>query len=55
MYGATSFTTLAFDIRLTPAIAAVALTVAAVVGACGAIIPAWRAARLQVISALREA
>jgi putative ABC transport system permease protein len=55
MIGATSFTTLAFDIRLTPLIVVIALGVVALVGACGALVPAWRAARLPVVAALREA
>ncbi len=55
MYGATNFTTLAFDIRLTPAIVGLALGVVAGVGALGALVPAWRAARVQVVTALREA
>jgi putative ABC transport system permease protein len=55
MYGTNTFTTLAFDIHLTPAIIAAALTLVAVIGALGALVPAWRAARVQVISALREA
>jgi putative ABC transport system permease protein len=55
MYGSTSFTTLAFDIRLTPTIVFVALVVVAVVGAVGALFPAWRASRVQVVTALREA
>ncbi len=54
MYGTTSFTTLAFDIRLTPPIVAAALGVVALVGACGALMPAWRAARVRMISALRQ-
>lgn len=55
MYGSTNFTTLAFDIRLTPVIVAVALAVVAVVGAAGALFPAWRASRVEVVTALREA
>jgi putative ABC transport system permease protein len=55
MYGATSFSTLAFEIRLSPLIVAVALTAVALVGALGALVPAWRAARVQVVAALREA
>jgi putative ABC transport system permease protein len=50
-----TFTTLAFDIRLTPDIVLTALAVVALVGALGALVPAWRAARIAVISALREA
>jgi ABC-type antimicrobial peptide transport system permease subunit len=54
MYGSGTFTTLAFDIRLTPAIVGLALAAVALVGAGGALVPAWRAARVQVIAALRE-
>ncbi len=54
MLGASSFTTLAFEIRLTPMIAAVALAAVVLVGALGALVPAWRAARVQAVSALRE-
>ena len=54
MYGSGTFTTLAFDIRLTPAIVGLALAAVALVGAIGALVPAWRAARVQVIAALRE-
>jgi putative ABC transport system permease protein len=55
MYGNTSFTTLAFDIRLTPPIVAIALGSVALVGALGAFLPAWRAGRVDVLAALREA
>ena len=55
MYGSTSFTTMAFDIRLTPTIALAALFVVALVGAAGAFFPAWRASRVEMITALREA
>lgn len=54
IYGSTSFSTLAFDIRLTPAIIGVTLATVALVGAAGALVPAWRAARVEVVSALRE-
>lgn len=54
MFGANTFTSLAFEIHLTPTIIAIALTCAAVVGALGAFVPAWRAGRTQVITALRE-
>jgi putative ABC transport system permease protein len=55
MLGTTSFTSLAFDIRLTPMIVVLALVVVAGVGALGAFVPAWRAARVQVVIALRDA
>jgi putative ABC transport system permease protein len=54
MFGATTFTTLAFQIRLTPLAIAAALVSVVVVGAIGALPPAVRASRVQVISALRE-
>lgn len=54
MFAANTFTSLAFDIRLTPMIVAEALAAVALVGAVGALAPARRAARLQVITALRE-
>jgi putative ABC transport system permease protein len=55
MYGSTSFTTLAFDIRLTPFIVVIALLTVSLMGAAGAFFPAWRASRVEVIAALREA
>jgi putative ABC transport system permease protein len=55
MFGATTFTSLAFEIRLTPTIVVLALIIASVVGALGALVPAWRAARVKVVTALREA
>jgi putative ABC transport system permease protein len=54
MFGATTFTVQAFEIHLSPGIAATALLFVALVGAGGAYLPARRAARLQVVSALRE-
>jgi putative ABC transport system permease protein len=54
MFGASTFTTLAFEIRLTPLTAVWALLSVAAVGVLGALIPAMRAARVQVIAALRE-
>ncbi|MBI4719218.1 MAG: ABC transporter permease [Planctomycetes bacterium] len=55
MFGATTFTSLAFEIQLTPMIILAALGCVALVGAVGALFPAWRAARVQVVTALREA
>lgn len=55
MFGARTFTSLAFQIRLTPLIVATALTLVILIGALGAIAPAVRASRTQVIDALREA
>ena len=54
MFGATSFTTLAFEIHLTPYTVLWALASVTVVGATGALIPAIRAAGVEVIGALRE-
>jgi len=54
MFGATTFTTQAFDIHVTPLIIVVSLAAVALVGVLGALVPASRAARLQVVGALRE-
>lgn len=53
MFGANSFTTLAFDIRLTPTIVLISLVGVGLIGALGAWFPARRAARMGVIAALR--
>ncbi|MCK6456163.1 MAG: ABC transporter permease [Phycisphaerae bacterium] len=53
MFGSTTFTTLAFDIRLSPLIVAKALGLVTLVGIIGAAVPARRAARVQVVNALR--
>jgi len=54
MFGASTFTTLAFEIRLTPMIVVWALVSVVVVGVIGAWVPAMRAARVAVVTALRE-
>ena len=54
MFTATSFTALAFEIHMTPMVVVVALASVAVVGAAGAFFPALRAARLDVLAALRS-
>jgi putative ABC transport system permease protein len=54
MFGATTFTTLAFEIRLTPMTVAWALATVVLVGVIGAWVPAMRAARVAVVAALRE-
>jgi len=54
MFGASTFTTLAFEIRLTPMIVVWALVSVIVVGVIGAWVPAMRAARVAVVTALRE-
>lgn len=54
MFGANTFTTLAFELELTPALAGLALVSVALVGAAGALIPAWRAATLDPVASLRQ-
>ncbi len=54
MFGANTFTTLAFEIKLNPLIIIQSLLAVTLVGVVGALWPATRAARLQVVSALRE-
>lgn len=54
MYGSTTFTTLAFDIRLRVATILGSLGCVVFVGLVGAFAPAWRAARLHVVDVLRE-
>jgi putative ABC transport system permease protein len=54
MFGAETFTTLAFQIRLVPSVIATILLAIVCVGVLGAIVPAVRAARLGVVSALRQ-
>ncbi|HVP11281.1 MAG TPA: ABC transporter permease [Phycisphaerae bacterium] len=55
MYGTSTFTTLAFNIRLTPETVAGSLGCVALVGVIGAFAPAWRASKLRVINVLRAA
>jgi putative ABC transport system permease protein len=55
MMGSTTFTTMAFEIRITAWTILTAMLAVAVVGIVGALVPALRAARIQVIDALREA
>ncbi|MBI1825307.1 MAG: ABC transporter permease [Planctomycetes bacterium] len=54
MFGASSFTSLAFDIHLTAWTVGTALAAVVIVGVVGALVPAMRASRVAVISALRE-
>jgi putative ABC transport system permease protein len=54
MFGAHTFTTLAFNISLTPEIVLTALVAVSAVGVLGALAPARRAARLDVVTALRQ-
>ena len=51
----TSFSQLAFGFHLTPAIAAQSLLFAVVMGLLGGFLPALRAARLEIVDALRAA
>ena len=54
MYGTSTFTSLAFDIHLTPVTIMGSLGCVAFVGLIGALAPAWRASRAKVINVLRE-
>jgi putative ABC transport system permease protein len=49
-----SFSQVAFAFAVTPALLAQALVFAVVMGTFGGVFPAWRAARLPVVTALRE-
>ena len=49
-----TFAELAFRFVLTPQIAAQAMAFALAMGVVGGVIPAWRAARLQIIDCLRS-
>jgi putative ABC transport system permease protein len=50
-----TFSELAFQFRLTPAIAAQSLGFALTMGLVGGFIPAWRAAKLKIVDGLRAA
>ncbi|MBW7906195.1 MAG: FtsX-like permease family protein [Phycisphaerae bacterium] len=50
----TTWTVLAYELRITPAIVATSAGLAACVGSAGALFPAWRAAHVPVIQALRK-
>jgi ABC-type antimicrobial peptide transport system permease subunit len=50
-----TFSELAFRFVLTPAIAAQSLAFALAMGFVGGFVPAWRAARLQIVDCLRAA
>lgn len=54
MFGASTFTTMAFEIQLTPATVLLAITGISIVGIMGAVVPGIRASRMQVVTALRE-
>jgi putative ABC transport system permease protein len=55
MFGASTFTTMAFEIHLSPAIIALSLGTVSLVGLIGALTPGIRASRIQLVQALREA
>ncbi len=55
MFGKTTFTTMAFEIHLTPAIIAGSIGLVVVLGTLGALFPGIRAARTEILTALREA
>lgn len=50
-----TFSELAFQFRLTPGIVFKTLFFALAMGLVGGVVPAWRAARLQIVDCLREA
>ncbi len=50
-----TFSELAFQFRLTPGIVLKTLLFALAMGLVGGVVPAWRAARLQIVDCLREA
>lgn len=54
MFGSNTFTAMAFEIRVGPMLIAISLASVAVLGVIGAFFPARRAARINVLGALRE-
>lgn len=52
---ATTYTVFAFEVRVTPMVVIMCFALAALVGLVGAFFPALRAARVQIIEALRKA
>lgn len=50
-----TFTEIAFQLRITPQTMAVSLAFALLMGAAGGLLPAWQAARKEILTALREA
>jgi putative ABC transport system permease protein len=55
MFGASTFTTMAFEIKLTMTTILISLAAVSAVGLIGALVPALRASKTQVVQALREA
>ncbi len=53
-YNMLSFSEVVFHMRITPAIAAAAITFAALMGLIGGIAPAWHASRQDILAALRD-
>ncbi|TWT41223.1 Macrolide export ATP-binding/permease protein MacB [Phycisphaerae bacterium RAS1] len=51
----TTWTVLAFELRVTPGVALSSLALATVVGVAGALVPAIKAARVPILEALRKA
>lgn len=51
----TTFTEIAFQLRITPQTMAASLAFALLMGAAGGLLPAWQAARKEILTALREA
>ncbi|MBX5496295.1 MAG: ABC transporter permease, partial [Bryobacteraceae bacterium] len=49
-----TFSEIAFDYRISPAIIAIGLTFAVILGALGGLFPASNAARKEILTALRE-
>jgi ABC-type lipoprotein release transport system permease subunit len=50
-----TFTTVSYSLAITPKIVGTSLAVAVAIGLLGSILPAWRAAKMSVTAALREA
>jgi ABC-type lipoprotein release transport system permease subunit len=51
----TTWTVLAYELKITPQIVLISMVTAMLVGLCGALVPALKAARTQVLDALRKA
>ncbi|MHC5110910.1 MAG: ABC transporter permease [Planctomycetota bacterium] len=50
-----TFTTVSYTLSITPKIVGTSLVVAIAIGLIGSVMPAWRAARMNVVTSLREA